>query len=98
MNNKDNNEDQDEGILICIEATGKRPVIYGSILAACNNCQRSVWVSLSGQKAIRENSALKPVCPKCGFENMSKDERSKAQIVPGAVDELKRHFAKIREN
>jgi hypothetical protein len=47
---------------------------------------------------MQKNPALIPFCIECGFEQMSSEEKAKAQIVPGAIDELKRHFSKIREN
>lgn len=89
--------DNGEGILICVPVEGTPP-IYGSIHAVCTGCETPIWVSVSGQKAIGAGNQLKPFCLACAFERMKDETDLKPQIVPGAIDELKRHFGKVQNN
>lgn len=86
-------------MLVC-SCTEKSPhPVYGSVRARCDECGASVWVSLSGQKALGSDETLTPFCVECAKEKVADaGDRVKAEIVPGAIDELKRHFLKVREN
>ncbi len=86
-------------MLVCARTTGIQRPVYGSVRAACLFCSAAVWVSVSGQKTMRERKNLKPACIECAGEKMkSSDEQVKAEIVPGAIEELRRYFMKIDEN
>jgi len=85
-------------ILVCARTTGMPRPVYGSVRADCLECKSPVWVSASGQKAMAGNKNLKPCCMECAHEKMKDDDDVKASIVPGAIDELRRHFLKIEDN
>jgi hypothetical protein len=89
----------DVDILVCTSTGGSARPTYGSVRAECGECKSSVWVSVSGQKAMRERKTLRPFCMSCASEKINESgEKPKAEIVPGAIDELIRHFLKINEN
>jgi hypothetical protein len=91
--------EEDVGMLVCARIANFGRPVYGSLRANCRECKSKVWVSVSGQKAMSENKNLKPFCIECAAEKMrNSDEEINASIVPGAVEELKRHFGKIEEN
>lgn len=86
-------------LLICAKVANSPRPVYGSVRANCLECASFVWVSLSGQKAMRENENLKPICMECAAVRMeNSDEQVKAKIVPGAIEELKRYLMKTDEN
>ena len=100
---ENNLESEDTGtdvdILVCTSAGGLSRPIYGSVRAECGACKSPVWVSVSGQKVMRERKTLRPFCMSCASEKINESgEQPKAEIVPGAIDELIRHFLKINEN
>ena len=91
--------DEDIDMLVCVPVAGSSRPVYGSVRANCHECKSPVWVSVSGQKALRDRKDLRPFCMNCAAKNMEdSDEEIKAEIVPGAFDELRRHFLKIDEN
>lgn len=90
---------EEPDMLVCARTSGMPRPVYGSLRGNCMFCKSPVWVSVSGQKAMRENKNLKPACIECATEKMqNSDEEIKASIVPGAIEELKRYFLKIEEN
>ncbi len=91
-------KDDEIDILICARTAGMPRPVYGSVRADCLECKLPVWVSASGQKAMKGNKNLKPCCIECAHEKMKDDDDIKASIVPGAIDELKRHFMRIEDN
>ena len=91
-------KDDDIDILICAKTAGMSRPVYGSVRADCLECKSPVWVSASGQKAMKGNKNLKPCCIECANEKMKDSDDIKASIVPGAIEELRRHFLKINEN
>ncbi len=91
--------DDDVDMLVCVPVAGGSRPVYGSVRADCFECKSPVWVSVSGQKALRDRKDLRPFCMNYAAKNMENtDEEIKAEIVPGAIDELRRHFMKIDEN
>lgn len=91
------NEDID--MLVCTRTTDTSRPVYGSVRANCAECASPVWVSQSGQKALKKRHSLRPFCIECAREKVKEtDEEIKAEIVPGAIDELKRYFLKVNEN
>ena len=92
-------ENEDVDILVCTLTTTAQQPVYGSLRANCAGCGLPVWVSQSGQKAMKDRKGLTPFCIKCAQLKISEsDEKPTAEIVPGAIDELKRYFLKINEN
>ena len=90
---------EEPDMLVCAKTSGMPCPVYGSLRADCMFCKSPVWVSVSGQKAMRGNKILKPACIECASEKMqNSDEEIKASIVPGAIEELRRYFLKIDEN
>lgn len=98
LGNKLSEEDEID-MLVCVPVSdGTRPV-YGSIRAVCHQCKNAVWVSVSGQNVLRERKDLRPFCMQCAAKEMENTtEEIKAEIVPGGIEELRRHFLKIDEN
>ncbi|HMS41240.1 MAG TPA: hypothetical protein PKE69_13505 [Pyrinomonadaceae bacterium] len=92
-------EDEDIDMLVCVPVAGGARPVYGSIRAACHQCKSAVWVSVSGQNVLQTRKDLRPFCMDCATKEMeTTDEEIKAEIVPGGIEELKRHFLKIDEN
>jgi hypothetical protein len=92
-------ENEDIDMLVCTRTANTARPVYGSIRANCTECKSPVWVSQSGQKALRNRESLQPYCIECAQQKIKEtDEEIKAEIVPGAIDELKRYFLKIEEN
>ena len=86
-------------MLVCTQVAASPRPVYGSIRANCAECAAPVWVSVSGQKAINENENLTPYCIECAKAKVeNSQEKVESKIVPGAIDELRRHFLKIGEN
>lgn len=92
------NEIQETDILICAKTEEMTRPVYGSLRADCLECRSPVWVSASGQKAMKENVNLKPCCIECAGERMKNEKNIQASIAPGAIDELKRYFLKVGDN
>jgi len=91
--------DDDEDMLVCAPVSSSPRPVYGSVRADCGECKSPVWVSVSGQKAMRERGNLRPFCINCASRKIGEsDEKPTAEIVPGAIEELRRHFLKINEN
>ncbi len=92
-------ENEDIDMLVCTRTVNTLRPVYGSVRANCAECKSPVWVSQSGQKAMNERRNLQPFCIECAQIKMREtDEEIKAEIVPGAIDELKRHFLKVNDN
>ncbi len=91
-------KDEETDILICAKTAGMPRPVYGSVRADCLICKSPVWVSASGQKAMKGSKNLKPSCIECTREKMKDEKDIKASIVPGAIAELKRYLLKIEEN
>ena len=96
------NENKEEiDLLVCVAggaSSSSRPV-YGSVRANCYECETPVWVSVSGQNALRARPKLRPFCMNCAGERVkNSEEKPNAEIVPGAIDEIRRHLLKIGEN
>ena len=92
-------DEEDIDMLVCTRTAGTPRPVYGSVRADCAECKSPVWVSQSGQKALKERKNLRPFCIECAQAKMlASDEEIKSEIVPGAIDELKRHFLKVNNN
>lgn len=92
-------ESEDLNILVCTRTSNAPRPVYGSVRANCAECETPVWVSQSGQKAIKERGNLQPFCIECAKIKMNEtDQEIKSEIVPGAIDELKRFLLKVEEN
>ena len=92
-------ENEDIDMLVCTRTVNTLRPVYGSIRANCAECKSPVWVSQSGQKALQERKTLQPFCIECAkIKAGETEEKINAEIVPGAIDELKRHFLKVNEN
>jgi hypothetical protein len=92
-------EDEEIDMLVCIPVAGGTRPVYGSIRAVCHQCKTAVWVSVSGQNVLRDRKDLRPFCMSCAAKEMKNaTEEVKAEIVPGGIEELRRHFMKIDEN
>lgn len=92
-------ENEDIDMLVCTRAADAARPVYGSVRANCAECESPLWISQSGQKAMLKRKTLTPFCIQCAQIKMRESEEIvKSEIVPGAIDELKRHFLKVNEN
>lgn len=92
-------DDEDIDMLVCARTANSPRPVYGSIRATCLECKSPIWVSLSGQKAMKKAGNLKPYCMECAAVKMEEsDEEIKASIVPGAIEELKKYLLNIENN
>ena len=91
--------EEEPDMLVCAGTAGMPRPVYGSLRANCMFCRAPVWVSVSGQAAMKGKKNLKPACIECAAEKMkNSDEEIKAEIVPGAIEELRRYFLKVNDN
>jgi len=91
--------EEEPDMLVCARTSGMPRPVSGSFRAHCMFCKSPVWVSVSGQTAMRGNLNLKPACIECASDKMkNSDEEIKTSVVPGAIEELRRYFLKIEEN
>lgn len=92
-------QNEDINMLVCARVAASPRPVYGSIRANCLECAAPAWVSVSGQKAMKNDENLKPFCIECAkIKVENSEEKVESKIVPGAIDELKRHILKIGEN
>jgi hypothetical protein len=92
--------DEEPNILMCV-GVEQMKALYGSIRANCTKCQSPVWVSESGQKALRQSGKLLVYCMECATEQINMDESGKKlmlKAVPGALQELRRYLSKAGDN
>jgi len=88
-------EEEDIDILICARPEELPEVLKKSIWAKCHQCGATVWVSISGQKAMKKSDKLKPFCSQCAFAKVQEagDETEEIQPVPGALEELRKYIS-----
>ena len=91
------NDEDEKQMLVCMRVSQIKPV-YGSIRTDCAECKTAVWVQLSAQKALKAGRKLIPYCMECAKKEMEGEEDIKAEIIPGAIEELLRHFTNIGNN
>ncbi|MEP6925291.1 MAG: hypothetical protein ABI954_12565 [Pyrinomonadaceae bacterium] len=93
-------DDEEPEILMCVNVEQMK-ALYGSVRGHCRKCQSPVWVSESGQKAVRQNSKLQIYCMECARERIEMDdsgEKPTLRAVPGALEELQRYLSKVGDN
>ena len=93
-------DDEEPNILMCV-SVDQMKALYGSIRADCTKCKSPVWVSESGQKALRQSRNLLVYCMKCATEQIEADESGEKlqfKAVPGALQELRRYLSKAGDN
>ena len=85
-------------VLICAR-TGETPdVTRGSICDKCCDCQSAVWISLSGQGAMKRNKKLVPLCIQCAYKKHKGCKDLEVQLAPGALQELQRYLAERKKH
>lgn len=72
--------------LICEPITPFAKCTPGSIEDHCSECGRDVWVSVAGQRMLR-NKLIPILCLPCGMPHVAGG--AKAVAAPGAMDELR---------
>ncbi len=93
-NKKQPKKDEEElDILICARTKDSADVLQGSIWEMCRECGTSVWISLSGQRAMKNNKKLLPFCIECGYKKQKDSGDTEIQIAPGSLQELQRYLA-----
>lgn len=60
----------------------------GSIKKECFDCEKEVYLSLSGQKMLKESSEILICCINC----LKINEETKFSAVPGAFEEFNKHI------
>ena len=98
LTGKDILGNDEKQMLVCLRVNRIEPV-YGSVRAVCDECKAAIWVSVSGQKALQSGRKLIPFCMECASAQIeNSDEEVKGEIVPGAIEEMLRHFSNSRNN
>ncbi len=93
-NKKQPSQDEAEfDILICARTKDSADVLKGSIWDKCRDCQSSVWISLSGQRAMKGNKKLVPFCIECAYKKHKDSKDMEIQAAPGSLQELQRYLA-----
>ena len=85
------NEEMD--ILICARTEDAPDVLKGSIWDKCHECQSSIWISLSGQRALNQNKKLVPFCIACAYEKHPNPKAGEVTAAPGSLQELRKYLA-----
>lgn len=80
-------------ILICARTKDSADVLKGSIWEMCHECGASVWISLSGQRAMKGNPKLVPFCIECAYKKHKDTKDMEIQAAPGSLQELQRYLA-----
>ena len=73
-------------------------VLPGSVWDKCRECGASVWISLSGQQAMKRSTKLAPFCMECASLKHKDVADLKVQIAPGSLRELKRYLAQRKQH
>lgn len=73
-------------ILVCVRE--EHGHTHGSVLTDAS-CGHRVWVSTSGQIAMRDRG-IQPVCVQCAIILMAQEDNASVQTLPGALDEIQR--------
>lgn len=97
-NKKKPQDDEESDILVCARAGSGTDVLPGSVWDKCRDCQSSVWISLSGQKAMKLNKKLVPCCLDCFAKKHKNTEDMEVQVAPGSLQELKRYLAQRKKH
>ena len=96
---KDAKPDQEMAILVCARADDTMEVLKGSIWDTCHECGISVWISLSGQRALKQNPKMQIICMGCLYQKRAEmDEKTEFQTAPGAMEEIRRYFAERKKH
>ena len=87
------NDDEEIDILICARTADAPDVLKGSIWDKCRQCQSSIWISLSGQRALKQNKKLVPFCIACAYEKHPNPKAGEVTAAPGSLQELRKYLA-----
>ncbi len=85
------NEEMD--ILICARTEDAPDVLKGSIWDKCRECKSSIWISLSGQRAMKQNKKLVPFCIACAYKKNPNPKAGEVTAAPGSLQELQKYLA-----
>ena len=85
------NEEMD--ILICARTSDTPDVLKGSIWDKCRECKSSIWISLSGQRAMKGNKKLVPFCIACAYKKNPNPKAGEVTAAPGSLQELQKYLA-----
>ena len=88
-----NPADEEFDILICARTKDSADVLKGSIWDKCRECGAAVWISLSGQRAMKNNAKLVPFCIECAYHKHKDTKDMEVQAAPGSLQELQRYLA-----
>lgn len=84
---------EDFDILICARTKDSAEVLKGSIWDKCRECRAPVWISRSGQRAMKQNKKLVPFCIECAYNKHKNTADLEIQAAPGSLQELKNYLA-----
>ena len=82
----------DFDMLVCARTGEGQDVLPGSVWDKCRECGSSVWISLSGQRAMKRNKKLVVCCLQCAYRNHKNTPGLEVQAAPGSLQELKRYL------
>ena len=86
-------KDDDIDVLVCARTQDSADVLKGSIWDKCRECGASVWISLSGQRALRQSPKMVPFCIGCATKNQLLSGDAEVKAAPGSLQELKDYLA-----
>ena len=85
--------DDEEEILVCARTANNPDVLKGSIWDKCRECGASVWISLSGQRALKQSPKMVPFCLECATKKQLLSGDMEVKAAPGSLQELKNYLA-----
>lgn len=91
-------ENEDVDILVCTRTGSGADVLPGSVWDKCRDCQSSVWISLSGQQAMKQNKKLVPFCIECVYKQHKNAKDIEIKAAPGSLQELSRYLAQRKKH
>ncbi len=79
--------DKDTNAIVCMKLGGRGKVVRGADTRTCQECGATVWVSLTGQKVLKEEPERVIVCMDCA-RPILKQHPEKGEIRADMIKEL----------
>lgn len=97
---KDNSENNEEDIdiLVCARTQNNPDILKGSIWDKCRECGATIWISLSGQRALKQSQKLVPFCIECAAKKHLHSADFEVKAAPGSLQELRNYLAGRRKH
>lgn len=91
-------KDEEVDLLVCARTKNNPDVLKGSIWEMCRECGTSVWISLSGQRALKQSKKLVPFCIECATKKHPNPENMEVKAAPGSLQELRNYLAERKKH